>query len=62
MRQLSKGLLERVLEAGMTEHPGHDSGGAVVNMAIPETGKSKTSWVKSSWRLPETDRVTLNLK
>ena len=31
MRQLSKGLLERVLEAEMTEHLGHDSGGIVSN-------------------------------
>lgn len=31
MRQLSKGLLERVLEAEMTEHLGHESGGVVVN-------------------------------
>jgi putative transposase len=31
MRQLSKGLLERVLEAEMTEHLGHDSGGIVIN-------------------------------
>ena len=31
MRQLSKGLLERVLEAEMTEHLGHDSGGVVIN-------------------------------
>jgi putative transposase len=31
MRQLSKGLLERVLEAEMTEHLGHDPGGTVIN-------------------------------
>ena len=31
MRQLSKGLLERVLEAEMTEHLGHESGGTVIN-------------------------------
>ena len=33
MRQLSKGLLERVLEAEMTEHLGHEHGGAVSNAA-----------------------------
>ena len=33
MRQLSKGLLERVLEAEMTEHLGHENGGAVSNAA-----------------------------
>ena len=32
MRRLSKGLLKRVLEAEMTEHLGHESGGAVVNL------------------------------
>ena len=31
MRQLSKGLLERVLEAEMTEHLGHEVGGEVIN-------------------------------
>jgi putative transposase len=31
MRQLSKELLERVLEAEMTEHLGHDPGGVVIN-------------------------------
>lgn len=31
MRQLSKGLIERVLEAEMTEHLGHDKGGVVLN-------------------------------
>lgn len=31
MRQLSKGLLERVLEAEMTEHLGHENGGVVIN-------------------------------
>ena len=31
MRQLSKGLMERVLEAEMTKHLGHDSGGVVIN-------------------------------
>lgn len=31
MRQLSRGLLERVLEAEMTEHLGHDSGAVVIN-------------------------------
>ena len=32
IRQLSKGLLERVLEAEMTEHLGHESGGTVINV------------------------------
>ncbi len=31
MRQLSKGLLERVLEAELTEHLGHENGGVVSN-------------------------------
>lgn len=31
MRQLSKGLLERVLEAEMTEHLGHEKGEVVIN-------------------------------
>ena len=31
MRQLSKGLLERVLAAEMTEHLGHENGGVVIN-------------------------------
>ena len=31
MRQLSKGLLERVLEAEMTEHLGHEPGEVVIN-------------------------------
>jgi putative transposase len=31
LRQLNKGLLERVLEAEMTHHLGHESGGAVGN-------------------------------
>ena len=31
MRQLSKGIMERVLEAEMTEHLGHDAGGVVIN-------------------------------
>ncbi len=42
MRQLSKGLLERILETEMTEHLGHEVGGEVIN---PEgnirNGKSK---------------------
>jgi putative transposase len=31
LKQLNKGLLERVLEAEMTHHLGHESGGAVTN-------------------------------
>lgn len=31
MRQLSKGLLERVLEAELSEHLGHENGGIVIN-------------------------------
>lgn len=31
MRQLSKGLLERILETEMTEHLGHEVGGEVIN-------------------------------
>ena len=31
MRQLSKGLLERMLAAEMTEHLGHENGGVVIN-------------------------------
>lgn len=31
MRELSKGLLERVLEAELTEHLGHEHGGVVIN-------------------------------
>jgi len=31
IRQLSKGMLERVLEAEMTEHLGHEPGGEVIN-------------------------------
>ena len=31
MRQLSKGLIERVLEAEMSEHLGHERGAEVIN-------------------------------
>lgn len=33
LRQLSKQLIERALEAEMTEHLGHDKGGVVINPA-----------------------------
>jgi putative transposase len=42
LKQLNKGLLERVLEAEMTHHLGHEVGGAVTNVAgNTRNGKGK---------------------
>ena len=59
MRQLSKGLIERVLEAEMTEHLSHERGGVVVNPenntrngASPKRVKGELGEHHPAFRLP----------